>query len=295
MCMGVERVNQYSELPCPRMLATGIRDDSSMKKAALFGVAGVLVFAGMIRIDLIAQESTEGRPKSYKSPGGEHHRVLPVQTELQRLILGKDVSVFVTLDLTGVVKDVEPDQSALQSIRRDLAGAGARNGIVHFRVFHDKTADSHENKRLHDALRGLTRTEGFRGAKIDEELRNDDMTWRERVAIIDAGRPGSSRADEAGQGNNTVRIYPVRTPLSRYLFEGSDCVVDCLAAPVLEVEDRVRVTIKATVPKLDLERKQQLLFRVPADQVEERSRVPLQEELHRLANSLGFQRSRVSY
>jgi hypothetical protein len=35
-------------------------------------------------------------------------------------------------------------------------------------------------------------------------------------------------------GNKTVRIYAVRTPLSRYLFEGSDCAVDCLAAPDLE-------------------------------------------------------------
>src|SRR5262249_47944029 len=139
------------------------------------------------------------------------------------------------------------------------------------------------------------RAEGFRGAKVDEELRNDDLTWRKRIATLDGGRPGSPRGDEAGLDNNAVRIYPVRTPLSRYVFEGSDCVVDCLAAPVLEVEDRVRVTIKATLPKLDLERKQQIHFRVPADQVEERSRVPLQEELHRLANSLGFQRSRVSY
>jgi hypothetical protein len=203
--------------------------------------------------------------------------------------------VFVTLDLTGVVKDAEPGQSALGSIRRDLAGAGARDGIVHFRVFHDKTADSHENKRLHDALRVLARTEGFRGAKIDEELRNDDVTWQARVAIIDAGRLASTRGDEAGLGNNSVRIYPVRTPLSRYLFEGSDCVVDCFAAPVLEVHDRVRVMIKATVPKLGLERRHQILFRVPADQVEERSRGPLQEELHRLASSLGFQRSQVSY
>jgi hypothetical protein len=95
------------------MLASGVKGVFPMKKAALCGVAGVLVFAGMIRIDLIAQEPTEGRPKGYKSPEGENHRLLPVQTELQRLILGKDVSVFVTLDLTGVVKEGEPDRSAL--------------------------------------------------------------------------------------------------------------------------------------------------------------------------------------
>jgi hypothetical protein len=277
------------------VLATGVQEDSTMKRIALFGVSGVLVIAGMIRFDLVAQEAAERRPKGVKPPGVEHHLVLPVQTELQRLILGKDVSVFVTLDLMGVVKDGSLNQSALGSIHRDLAGAGARNGIVYFRIFHDKTSDPNQNQRLHDALRGLARAEGFRDAKVDEELRNDDLTWRERITTLDGGRPGSPRGDEAGLGNNAVRIYPVRTPLSRYLFEGSDCVVDCLAAPDLEVEDRVRVTIKATLPKLDLKRKQQIHFRVPAAKVEEHSRVPLQERLHLLAKSLGFQRSMVSY
>ena len=162
--------------PCAQVLAAGGQEAPTMKRIALFGVSGVLVIAGMIRFDTVAQEAAERLPKGSEPPGAEHHLVLPVRTELQRLILGKDVSMFVTLDLMGVVKDGSPDQSALRSIRRDLAGAGARDGIVHFRVFHDKTTGSHENKRLHDALRGLARAEGFRGAKIDEELRNDDLS-----------------------------------------------------------------------------------------------------------------------
>jgi hypothetical protein len=266
-----------------------------MKRIALFGVSGVLVIVGMIPFDLVAQEAAETRPKGVSSPESEHHLVLTVQTELQRLILGKDVSVFVTLDLTGVVKDGSLNQSELSSLRRDLAAARARDGIIHFRIFHDRTSDPHENKWLHDDLEGLARAEGFRGAKVDEELRNDDLTWRERIATLDAGRPGSPQGEEAGLGNNTVRIYPVRTPLSRYLFEGSDCVVDCLAAPDLDVEGRVRVMIKATLPKLDLVRKQQIHFRIPADKVEEHSRAPLQQRLDRLAKSLGFQGSTVSY
>jgi hypothetical protein len=267
-----------------------------MKKVALFAVAGLLVVAGMIRFDLVAQESAKGGRDDPGPPRGEPHLVFPVQTELQRLILGKDISVFVSLNLRGVVKEGgELDQAALRSIGRDLAAAGAREGIVHFRIFHDRTSSPGADKRLHDALRGLARAVGFRGAKVDEELRNDDVTWRERIATLDRSRPGLPRGDEPGMGNNTVRIYPVRTPLSRYLFEDSDCVVDFLAAPDPEVEDRVRVTVKAMAKKLDLARKQQIHFQVPADKVEERSRVPLQERLSRLAKSLGFRRSRVTY
>jgi hypothetical protein len=273
---------------------TNVGRQLNMRQSHLFGVAGALVLAGMINIDLAAQVSADGRPMGSDPPRGEHHRVLPVQTELQRLILGKDVSVFVTLNLTGVVKDAKPDEAGLRSIRRDLAGAVARDGIVYFRIFHDKTADSHENKRLRDALRGLAQAEGFRGSKVDEEWRNDALTWRERITALNGGPPGLPGGDEPGLGNKTVRIYPVRTPLSRYLFEGSDCVVDCLAAPDEEVEDRVRVAIKAMTGKLDLVRRQEILFRVPFDVVAERSRVRL-ERLDALAKSLGFQRSRVAY
>jgi beta-lactamase regulating signal transducer with metallopeptidase domain len=278
-----------------RLLAVGANEDPTMKKVALFGLSGLLVAAGMIRFDLVAQESARGGREGPGPPRGEPHLVLPVQTELQRLILGKDVSAFVSLDLRGVVKDGELDQAALRSIGRDLAAAGARVGIVRFRIFHDRTSSSNEDKRLHDALKGLARAAGFRSAKVDEELRNDDVTWRQRIATLDGDRPGLPGGDEPGMGNQTVRIYPVRTPLSRYLFEGSDCVVDFLAAPDPEVEDRVRVSIKAMAKNLDLARKQRIHFRVPADKVDERSRVPLQERLDRLAKSLGFRRSQVSY
>jgi hypothetical protein len=93
----------------------------------------------------------------------------------------------------------------------------------------------------------------------------------------------------------TIRFDSVRTPLSCYLFEESDCVVDFLAAPDPELEDRVRVMVKAMARKLDLARQQQIHFRIRPDHVEEHSRPPLQERLNRLAKSLGFRRSRVSY
>ena len=116
--------------------------------------------------------------------------------------------MFVSLDLTGVVKDSEPDQAALRSIRHDLAEGGTRDGIVYFRIFHDKTADSHENKRLHDALRALAQAEGFRGAKVDEEWRNDALTWRERIAALDGGRtvcPGMMNPAWATRPSETTR------------------------------------------------------------------------------------------
>ncbi len=148
-----------------RLLAGGAEEDSTMKKVALFAVSGLLVVAGVIRFDLVAQESAKGGRDGPGPPPGEPHRVFPVQTELQRLILGKDISVFVPLDLRGVVKDGELDQAVLQSIRRDLAGAGGGEGIVHFRVFHDRTSSPNEDKRLHDALKGLARAAGFRARR----------------------------------------------------------------------------------------------------------------------------------
>jgi hypothetical protein len=266
-----------------------------MKLIALFWVSGALVIAGTIRFDLFAQESAAGGRKGLNPPRDKHHLVFPVQTELQRLSLGYDISVVVTLDPMGVVKDGAPTQVALEEIRRDLAGVGAKDGIVYFRIFHDRTSPPNENKRLHDALSELARAEGFRGSKFHEELRNDDMTWRERIAALDEGRPGLPGGDEPGLGTKTIRIYAVKTPLSRYLFGGSDCVVDCFAAPDLAVEDRIRVVIKAMTGKLDIVRKQQIHFRFPIHKIDDRSSVRLHERLDRLAKSLGFSRSTVAF
>lgn len=211
-----------------------------MKKIALFVVCYMLIVTGMIRFAGLAPVSAESQRKGTAKLTSEHHRVFRVQTELQRLILGQESSVFVLLERRGVLKDGAPDELALQSIRGDLERTGTKDGIVRFRMFLDQASDSNQNVRLHDGLGRIARASGFQVATIDEELRNDGLTWRNRLATLDRAHVGLRGGDEARLGNKMVGIYPVRTPLSRYLFEDSDCVVEFLVAPDPEVEPSPR-------------------------------------------------------
>jgi hypothetical protein len=266
----------------------------SMKMAAPLFVSCLLIVTGIIRFDVVAQDSPEGKRKGTAQPTSEHHRVFRVQTELQRRILGQESSVFVLFERRGVLKDGAPDEPALQSMRRDLERTGTKDGIVRFRMFLDQAADSNQHG-LPDALGRVARAAGFQAGTIEEELRNDGLTWRDRLATLDRAHPGLRGGDEPGLGNKFVRIYPVRTRLSYCLLEESDCVVEFLVFPDEEVEDRMRVLIKATLPKLDLGRKEQIQFLVPGDKVPAGSHAQLQERLGLTAKSLGFARSRVSY
>ncbi|MGO9470882.1 MAG: hypothetical protein ACLQVF_42865 [Isosphaeraceae bacterium] len=59
-------------------------------------------------------------------------------------------------------KDAEPDQAALRSIRRDLARAGARDGI--FRVPFDEVAEWSRVRR--ERLDGLAESLGFQTSRV---------------------------------------------------------------------------------------------------------------------------------
>ena len=192
-----------------------------MKLVALFWVSGCARHRRNDPLRRFAQESAAGGRKGLNPPETSIIWFSQSKRNGQRLSWGHDISVVVTLDLMGVVKDGAPTQVALEEIRRDLAGAGRKDGIVYVRIFHDKTSPPNQNKRLHDALIGARRAEGFRGSMFDQELRNDDMNWRERIAALDKGRPGLPGGDEPGLGTKTIRIYAVKTPLSRYLFGGA--------------------------------------------------------------------------
>jgi hypothetical protein len=79
-----------------------------MKRIATYGVSLALVIAGMIQFNSVTHEAAERRPKGSEPPGAEHHLVLLVRTELQRLILGKEVSAFVTLDRSAGSRSHRP-------------------------------------------------------------------------------------------------------------------------------------------------------------------------------------------
>jgi hypothetical protein len=85
--------------------------------------------------------------------------------------------------------------------------------------------------------------------------------WQSLFA--DLATPPSEEAMEAesGVGDDQVKLYQVRTPLSRYLYgNDTDCVIHILR-PVDEVDAGIVLTMQRCVAQLNLQKKRRVNFR----------------------------------
>ena len=90
--------------------------------------------------------------------------------------------------------------------------------------------------------------------------------WREFIERIENSAGGKPDRDEPAVGDDLVRVYPVRTRLSRYLSHNSDCVADVLVVVQKDAETnllpKLRKSLKKHVSKLELDNTAKLLIRV---------------------------------
>jgi len=189
-----------------------------------------------------------------KSPG-ERWVVMPVTTELQRLSAGRKARAYVLVDGEWFRRDrVTLDVGALNldALRRQLQPyADAEKGAVHFHLrciwgAPDFVAEGGELRRgpgwpseiekpdrvsavLRYALIGLGQEAGFRQVTADylfyragTEAARD---WDLLAADLRQGLAADAGREEAGIGNDTFKVYPVRTALSRFLYFNADCVL----------------------------------------------------------------------
>ncbi len=131
------------------------------------------------------------------------------------------------------------------------------------------------------------------------EWRNDEVTWKARIAHVDDKVIDPPGETEAGTGNETVRVYPVRTALSRFLMGDSDGVVVDFLKPVSPDLPEIATAVTTSISNLKVGTKDHINFLVPHDSFP--PRVPdfvahdrWFQDWDRLARSLGFQRSSVT-
>src|SRR5205823_1483559 len=74
------------------------------------------------------------------------------------------------------------------------------------------------------ALKGLARDAGFGRPSVYETHHNDRFVWDDYVAPL--RKPEDSAAAEPVLGDDRVRAYSVRTPLSRVLVGPAEGVID---------------------------------------------------------------------
>jgi hypothetical protein len=232
-------------------------------------------------------------------PPTPSHLVYTVRTDLQKELAPGQANVFVCVDTTEALKDRPIAVSALklQDLENELQRHKKTNTKLHFNLFCKGTDVDQAQQRslIRYALIGLGHELGFAKVTAYEHYSNEDITWTDVVASF-TGKNIKPDADEPVSENDVLRVFPVRTPLSRFLTSGADCTVVIL--PSLKKDGGV-------IPRNVLEAAPGLLNKVKLDQrnrisfhvgyVNEEDRQLLLTNLRRFGEALGFAGSSVTF
>lgn len=236
-----------------------------------------------------------------------NHLVFPVSTDLQRTLLGRpgeslrDAKAYVLINGTAVMSgDGMIDAKALDlaAIREQLATLVDREkGVVCFNVCYNLPSRDREEEFLRLILQGFGRNSGFRDTKVSNSYMSEAFNWDKEIAAVNE-KSTAPDADETAIENDVVRVYPVRTTLSRYLTSNADCVVEILQ-PVgaAGLTPAMREAIQQIAPKANVRTKRVIQFRIWSQQ---EGRQAVDEFVSmggakELAESLGYEQSSVSH
>lgn len=229
-----------------------------------------------------------------------HWLVLPVKTELQRLKVGTNTTVYVIVDgeyfrekrtiidaralhLNNLRKELEPyhtseDAAAYFYIRNigPQKATLARHG--------NRLAFIDDEDYVTDLLRytflGLSQCMGFHDATVQPLTYRgtNAQTWDAYTMPLIREHVQNATTEENGLGNDKCKLFPVRTALSREMYFGADCVLYCVpgSGGITSTND-VQALVRY-VDTLRLSTKKVLCFVKP----------PMSSDTRTVAQQLGF-------
>ena len=213
--------------------------------------------------------------------------VVPVQTDLQRLAIGRhDAIEYVLIDGDSYAHEhFTPADLQFDKLARELRSLSNKKGALYFhirrthagRIFHhnlpggvqalsttqdgEATSADHVTQLLTYALKGLGHELGFTATIAQSSTHLIDEESPEWEDIYRDLRQEKGNNTEEPVGNDTVRVYPVRTALSRLIFNDADCVLR-IVPPLSEITAIQTQGISSRLPdyliRLDLKRRTRL-------------------------------------
>jgi hypothetical protein len=227
------------------------------------------------------------------------HLIYPVKTDLQRELAPAQANLIVFLDTTDVLKDnrIALDALKLQDIRKALLPHKAGDTKLHFTLFFKKSDgdQSQAQNVLRYTLIGFGHEAGFPKVTGFGHYPNTDISWAAYVAAF-TGKPRQPAGDEPASADAGVKVYPVRTELSRCLTSDADCavvIVPSLAKDQGAIPEKVRAAAGDMVGKLKLAHKKRVSFYLR--HVPDEDKQQLSNEFYKLAEGLGFEASSVTF
>ncbi len=230
-----------------------------------------------------AAPAVEQIPQIEKAVVGMNYIILPITTNLQRA-RGKayeKASFFVLINGQALFNEddtvLNMSPLGLQALRETMqgyshAGVGGDSVIRISWPLPLPRPKDYGGERASLALQCLLKhsyiTAGWPGAvHVEIFWTNRDWkyanAWESLVADLTKPPPEGAVEDEAGVGDDQVKLYAVSTPFSQFLFGGysvpTDCVVHIIP-PIEEAKASAVLTMQRCLSQLRLERKNTVFF-----------------------------------
>jgi len=238
---------------------------------------------------------------------GKEFLLLPVTTELQRSLIASSVSAYGVVNIDALIQDGKINAKALdvEGFRRELAGLAKDHPgalLIDFRSSPAGTEPAAE-KLLQAAITQFGIKAGFEKVRIGTIRAPND--WKEVLDQLEQATRGKADGEEAVIQDGLIRVWPVRTKLSRWLAGNADCIVEVrqpFDGRQSGITAEARDAIIKAVKRLDIENKRMLMFRVRSTSAGERVLARFeQRDPHDtstpegLAKSMGFGASGLSH
>ncbi len=220
------------------------------------------------------------------------------RTELQSTLVSSRKGAEVLVDGTAIVSDegrIDGSRLPLERLREDLRPWADRDShVLEVHIYHRLVGEENAKDLLMWSLQGFGRHAGFKRTKVynhyqGQRFRFADLLESRKKQIAD-----EEVDDEPQSGDELVKVYPVRTSLSRSKTGNSDCVVDIVprfrAEPADSLAPEIEQAIRRYVAALKVDRRRKLLFRVTS-QGQARQTVDwfVEEKSRELARDLGYE------
>jgi hypothetical protein len=296
---------------------------TKLKLAALLFIAVVVLGAATTRAFSPRSEDSPGQPpnaaavplrpqpdnpagaRDLMKEGQANYLICSVTTDLQRALVaggGKQLQAYVVVNGRSLLREdamVDPKAIDFDGLRKALKPRATKDGVVCFHMFLPGTSNGQGENLLTWTFEGFSRHAGFGRAFVTSTY-DGGFHWQETLASVAKRMGGKPDADEPSSGDEAVKVYPVRTVLSRFLCGNADCVVRINVAFDAQsdgsLDAKVDKAIRAYVGKLMLAQKDKVLFQVRVKQGGRDAALRFNETTAReLEQALGFAASSVTH
>jgi peroxiredoxin len=210
-----------------------------------------------------------GALASAAEPEPKNYLLFRVNTPLQRvLIFDSDADVYVQIDVAQCLRDKKFDPARLgDEFRKDLV-AFAPHGKAKPKLqlafrYSGVWLEPKDSEAMENAVTEMGRQAGF--VRFGTMMTGEGRSWREKLDrfkdVVD-----EPDATESPVASDVVRVYPVRTRLSRFLL--GDVQDDCYISLRQAIDGRfkgfspgTRQSLEDCLAKLPMRHKRRVIFR----------------------------------